>query len=211
MSETIRMPNPDEDKGNVDVTSKPPSSGKPPSSAKPLPSSSSAPTNPPGVEQTIKSDSSQQPKSDSRTQGGTLKKGGSSAKSRLDDIPAEAAAFVDDPTKQLGSYVLVKQIGKGGMGTVWKAWDKKLTRWVAIKFLLVTEDEDVLRFQREAKLAARLRHPNIAPIYEVGEQLATQAGEQNRHYLAMEYIDGQTMSSATGLPICLAYPERVPS
>src|SRR5260221_2643361 len=170
MSETIRMPDPGEDKGNVDVTSKPPSSGKPPTSSSKPPSS-----NPTGVEQTIKSDSSQQPKSDSRTQGGSLKKGGASSKSRLDDIPSEAAPFVDDPTKQLGSYVLVKQIGKGGMGAVWKAWDKKLTRRVAIQFLLDPQDQDVLRFQREAKLAARLRHPNIAPLYEVGEQQATQA------------------------------------
>jgi predicted Ser/Thr protein kinase len=189
MSETIKMPDPGQpDKGNVDVTSKPPTN---PSTLQ----------NSSGVEQTIKSDSTNQPKSDSRTTGGTLKKGGSSSKSRLDDIPEEAAAFVDDPSKQLGSYVLVKQIGKGGMGTVWKAWDKKLTRWVAIKFLLVSEEEDVMRFQREAKLAARLRHPNIAPIYEVGESQPTHAGEQIRHYLAMEYIDGQTMSSATGLPI----------
>ncbi|HEV3029843.1 MAG TPA: serine/threonine-protein kinase, partial [Planctomycetota bacterium] len=190
MSETIRMPTPDEEKGNVDVTSKPPSSAntKPPSS-------------PSSLDQTIKADATQEPKSDSRTQGGTPKKLGANSKSRLDDIPAEAAPFVDDPTKLLGSYVLVKQIGKGGMGAVWKAWDKKLTRWVAIKFLLVSEDEDVARFQREAKLAARLRHPNIAPIYEVGEAPATQAGEQTRHYLAMEYIDGQTMSAATNLPI----------
>src|SRR5579862_7532013 len=188
MSETIKMPGPDEDKGNVDVTSKPPSSVPPTS-------------NPSGVEQTIKSDSSQQPKSDSKSAGGSLKKGNSSARSRLDDIPADALPFVDDPSKQLGSYILVKQIGKGGMGAVWKAWDKKLTRWVAIKFLLVAEDDDVARFQREAKLAARLRHPNIAPIYEVGEAPATQAGEQTRHYLAMEYIDGQTMSTATNLPI----------
>jgi len=186
MSETIKMPDPNEDKGNIDVTSKPPSA--PPASSS-------------GVEQTIKSDSSGQPKSDSRTTGGTLKKGGASSKSRLDEIPADALPFVDDPSKQLGSYILVKQIGKGGMGTVWKAWDKKLTRWVAIKFLLVSEEEDVMRFQREAKLAARLRHPNIAPIYEVGESVATQAGEQTRHYLAMEYIDGQTMLSATNLPI----------
>jgi serine/threonine protein kinase len=185
MSETIKMPDPNEDKGNVDVTSKPPSA--PPTSA--------------GVEQTIKSDSSDQPKSDSRTTGGTLKKGGSSSKSRLDEIPADALPFVDDPSKQLGSYILVKQIGKGGMGTVWKAWDKKLTRWVAIKFLLVSEEEDVMRFQREAKLAARLRHPNIAPIYEVGESVAAHAGDPTRHYLAMEYIDGQTMLSATSLPI----------
>src|SRR5579859_1967691 len=163
MSETIRMPTPDEDKGNVDVTSKPPSSAKPPSSGDMPPGSTSS------VEQTIKSDSTKEPKSDSRTQGGTPKRGGANSKSRLDDIPSEATPFVDDPTKQLGSYVLVKQIGKGGMGAVWKAWDRKLTRWVAIKFLLVSEEEDVARFQREAKLAARLRHPNIAPIYEVGE------------------------------------------
>jgi len=186
MSDTIKMPDPNQDKGSVDVTSKPPS-------APPAESS--------GVEQTIRSDSSNQPKSDSRTTGGTLKKGGSLSKSHLDEIPADALPFANDPSKQLGSYILVKQIGKGGMGTVWKAWDKKLTRWVAIKFLLVSEEEDVMRFQREAKLAARLRHPNIAPIYEVGESVATQAGEQTRHYLAMEYIDGQTMLSATNLPI----------
>jgi serine/threonine protein kinase len=188
MSETIKMPDPGEEKGNVDVTSKPPSSP------------SSPPNSTSGVEQTIKSDSSSQPKSDSRTQGGSLKKP-SSSKSRLDDIPTDAAPYMDDPSRQLGQYILVKQIGKGGMGAVWKAWDKKLTRWVAIKFLLVSEEEDVARFQREAKLAARLRHPNIAPIYEVGEAPATQAGEQTRHYLAMEYIDGQTMASATSLPV----------
>jgi hypothetical protein len=65
MSETIKMPDPNQDKGSVDVTSKPPS-------APPAESS--------GVEQTIKSDSSNQPKSDSRTTGGTLKKGGGSSK-----------------------------------------------------------------------------------------------------------------------------------
>ena len=198
MSETIKMPDPGEEKGSVDVTSKPPSS----------PSSSTG-DGVSAVEQTIKadpsstpkSDPSGNPKSDSKTQGGTPKKGASTAKSRLDDIPADAAAYVEDPTRQLGQYILVKQIGKGGMGAVWKAWDKKLTRWVAIKFLLVSEEEDVARFQREAKLAARLRHPNIAPIYEVGEAPATQAGEQTRHYLAMEYIDGQTMGASMNLPL----------
>jgi serine/threonine protein kinase len=137
------------------------------------------------------------------TAGGTLKKapGAGSSKSRIDDVPQEAAAYVDDPGRQLGQYVLVKQIGKGGMGAVWKAWDKKLTRWVAIKFLLVSEEEDVLRFQREAKLAARLRHPNIAPIYEVGEAPAMQAGQSTRHFLAMEYIDGTSLASAINFPI----------
>jgi serine/threonine protein kinase len=136
--------------------------------------------------------------------GGTLKKGpgsSSSSKTHLDDIPQEAQQVANDPGRQLNQYLLVKQIGKGGMGTVWKAWDKKLTRWVAIKFLLATEDEDIARFQREAKLAARLRHPNIAPIYEVGEAPATAAGSQARHYLAMEFIDGMSMASAVNLPM----------
>ena len=75
------------------------------------------------------------------TVGGHLKKPGStsaSSKAHLDDMPPEAQEASQDPSRQLNQYVLVKQIGKGGMGTVWKAWDKKLTRWVAIKFLLAT-------------------------------------------------------------------------
>jgi len=197
--DTIKVPDEPEDKGNIDVKSGPPSTS-------PGTGSTSGPSVQGG--DTIKQDS-QKPESESKppsstsgskTAGGSLKKPPSS-KSKLDDIPQEAAAFVEDPSRQLTNYILVKQIGKGGMGAVWKAWDKKLTRWVAIKFLLVSEEEDVLRFQREAKLAARLRHPNIAPIYEVGEAPATQAGSQARHYLAMEYIDGQTMAGATEFPI----------
>jgi serine/threonine protein kinase len=192
--DTIKVPDePEPHKGSLDVKTGPPSQ---PSA---VPSASAT-----GSGDTIKqpeSTKTEMPKSDSRTAGGTLKKGPSSTKSRLDDIPEEAAQYVDDPNRQLTSYILVKQIGKGGMGAVWKAWDKKLTRWVAIKFLLVSEEEDVMRFQREAKLAARLRHPNIAPIYEVGEAPAMQAGASTRHYLAMEYIDGTTMSGASNLPI----------
>lgn len=119
----------------------------------------------------------------------------------IDDIPAEAAPFANDPSKHLNQYILVKQIGKGGMGAVFKAWDRRLTRWIAIKFLLAGEEEDVARFQREAKLAARLRHPNIAPIYEVGEAPSTQAGSSARYFLAMEYIDGTSLASALSWPL----------
>jgi predicted Ser/Thr protein kinase len=114
----------------------------------------------------------------------------------LDDLPEEAVAHAADPGRQLNQYVLVRQIGRGGMGAVWKAWDRKLTRWIAVKFLLVEDDEAVDRFQREAKLAARLRHPNIAAIYEVGEAPSREAAQGTRHYLAMEYIDGHTLAEA---------------
>jgi len=114
----------------------------------------------------------------------------------LDDLPEEAAAHAVDPSRQLNQYVLVRQIGRGGMGAVWKAWDRKLTRWVAVKFLLAEDGEAVDRFEREAKLAARLRHPNIAAIYEVGEAPSREAGQETRHYLAMEFIDGHTLAEA---------------
>ncbi|HLY11394.1 MAG TPA: serine/threonine-protein kinase [Planctomycetota bacterium] len=118
------------------------------------------------------------------------------SKGTLDDFPDEAAVHAADVNRQLNHYVLVRQIGRGGMGTVWKAWDKKLTRWVAIKFLLSEDPEGVDRFGREAKLAARLRHPNIAAIYEVGDAPSREAGQARRHYLAMEYIDGHTLAEA---------------
>ena len=117
-----------------------------------------------------------------------------SSPSSLDALPPEVQAHAEDPAYQLNQYILVKEVGKGGMGAVWKAWDRSLTRWVAIKFLIVTEEEDVARFRREAKLAARLRHPNIAPIYEVGVADSGKAGQSPRHYLAMEYIDGLLLS-----------------
>ena len=122
------------------------------------------------------------------------------ADASIDDIPAEARPFATEPSSQLNQYILVKQVGRGGMGAVWKAWDRNLTRWVAIKFLLAHEATDILRFQREAKLAARLRHPNIAAIYEVGRAATVQPGTNVLHYLAMEFIDGQSLQE-TKLPL----------
>jgi serine/threonine protein kinase len=118
-----------------------------------------------------------------------------SAGSSIDEMPVEAMAHAGDPTRRLGQYVLVEEIGKGGMGRVWKGWDTKLTRWTAIKFLNEESLEDVRRFEREAKLAARLRHPNIAAIYEVGEVPPQRHGQSPSPYIAMEYIDGPSLAS----------------
>ncbi len=66
-------------------------------------------------------------------------------------------------------FVPQHKLGVGGMGEVWKAWDAELSRWVALKFLRGGNDEEIARFKREAQVAGRLTHPNIAAIYEVGE------------------------------------------
>jgi serine/threonine protein kinase len=113
--------------------------------------------------------------------------------SRIDDLPAEARPHDRDPSRQLNQYVLVEVLGKGGMGEVWKAWDRKLTRWVAIKFLLGQTDEAILRFRREAKMAGRLNHPNVAAIHEVGEAPARQPGQSTVPFIAMQFVDGAAL------------------
>jgi serine/threonine protein kinase len=103
-----------------------------------------------------------------------------------DGLPEEVRAAGKDPAKLVEQYILIKQIGKGGMGTVWKAWDRKLSRYIAIKFLSGGADEEVERFNREAKVAASVRHPNIASIFEIG-------AAKGQHFIAMEFIDGTGM------------------
>jgi tetratricopeptide (TPR) repeat protein/predicted Ser/Thr protein kinase len=101
-------------------------------------------------------------------------------------IPHEAARAGEDPARQFGRYVLVERIGQGGMGEVWKAWQKDLGRWVALKFVRGDDPEDVGRFVREAQTAAKLSHANIVATYEAGET-------GGRHFISMEYIDGDDL------------------
>jgi serine/threonine protein kinase len=97
--------------------------------------------------------------------------------------PPEIAAALNDSERCLNQYVLVKEVGRGGMGTVWKAWDTKLARWVAVKFLNVDNETGLRRFEREAQLVAQLHHPNIAGIHEIGEA-------KESHFLVMDFIEG---------------------
>lgn len=86
-------------------------------------------------------------------------------------------------------YELVERIGDGGMAEVYRAHDKMLDRFVAIKILhpQFTSDESfVTRFRREAQGAAKLSHPNIVSIYDVGSC-------NGKHYIVMEYIKGETL------------------
>jgi WD40 repeat protein len=88
---------------------------------------------------------------------------------------------------RLGGYVLLDRVGSGGAGAVHRAWQLSLKRFVALKIVHEGEPVDAQRFAREAQMAAALSHPNIVPIYEVGE-------EGGRHYLAMKLINGRAMS-----------------
>ena len=92
--------------------------------------------------------------------------------------------------KLLGSrYELVEKVGNGGMSTVYKATDKILKRDVAVKILrdeFTTDEEFIKRFEVEAQSAARLTHPNIVSIYDVGV-------EGNLYYIVMELIQGKTL------------------
>ncbi len=87
---------------------------------------------------------------------------------------------------RFGKFVCTEKLGAGGMGEVWKAWDGQLGRWVALKFLKGGDQDLIVRFQREAQLAGQLNHPNIAAIYDVGQ-------DQGRLYIAMQFVDGGTL------------------
>jgi serine/threonine protein kinase len=107
------------------------------------------------------------------------------------DLPEDAAKIAKDPTRQFagGKYLLVQEVGQGGMGVVWKAWQTDLKRYVAVKILLGTmwTDIELKRFYREAQLAASLSHPNIASIYELG-------AHEGKHYMVMEFVEGDSVA-----------------
>jgi len=99
--------------------------------------------------------------------------------------------------KKLSHYKIIAELGRGGMGIVYKAEDTKLDRMVAIKVLpaaALSNDSDRARFYREAKAAAALTHPHIAIIHSVDEAVPEGAsGEELRPFIAMEYVDGETL------------------
>ena len=106
-------------------------------------------------------------------------------------LEPEVRAALADPTRRLGRYALVEELGRGSFGVVYRAYDPELQREVAIKQLVPQEGESaeefehqLSRFQVEGQAGARLNHPNIVRVLEVGQ-------ERGRPYLVMDYVRGE--------------------
>jgi WD40 repeat protein len=94
----------------------------------------------------------------------------------------------------VGEYVLLREVGRGGMGVVYQARHRSLQRLVALKMILAggfASESQRQRFRREAELAARVQHPNIVQVYEIGEQ-------DGHPFLAMEWVEGGTLAEKIG-------------
>jgi serine/threonine protein kinase/Flp pilus assembly protein TadD len=91
--------------------------------------------------------------------------------------------------EKVGPYRLEQKLGAGGMGAVWRAWDERLKRPVALKRILGTANDDPRlreRFRREAEAVARLNHPAIVHIYDIVET-------EESHWIVMELVEGRTL------------------
>jgi serine/threonine protein kinase len=116
----------------------------------------------------------------------------------LDDDAAGRSFFdllepsLPERARVFGDYELVEEIGAGGMGVVWRARQKSLNRLVALKMIRagqLARPEDVQRFRTEAEAAARLQHPGVVAIYEIGEV-------EGQHFFSMELIEGPTLAKS---------------
>ena len=103
----------------------------------------------------------------------------------------EAAPVILPAPRQVGDYDILAEVGRGGMGVVYKARHRGLHRLAALKMVLAGEfasPAQELRFRLEAELAARVRHPNIVQVYEIGSY-------EGRPFLALEWVEGGSLAN----------------
>src|ERR1700694_3446897 len=113
--------------------------------------------------------------------------------------------MADNKFTHIGKYDVIKTVGRGGMGVLYKATDHLLGRIVAIKMMTggFADDPDLLkRFYREAKSTDSLRHPNIVPVYDVGDQ-------EGEPYLVMEFLDGESLDAIINSKRDLSLLEKI--
>ncbi|MBI2191230.1 MAG: SUMF1/EgtB/PvdO family nonheme iron enzyme [Planctomycetes bacterium] len=106
---------------------------------------------------------------------------------------------------RLGHYRLIRKLGEGGMGSVFEAIQDGLNRRVALKILpqrLLTDSAYLERFQREARAAASLNHPNIVTVYDIGH-------DRGHHFFSMEFVDGESLQKRLEREGKLPLPEAL--
>jgi len=104
-----------------------------------------------------------------------------------DTMPDEVQSSAADPAKKFGRYVLVSEVGRGGIGIVYKAWDTYLGRYVAIKLPERATASVNMSLLQEARSSVALRHPNIVNVYDIGRI-------EHKFYISMEFLEGHTLA-----------------
>ena len=114
------------------------------------------------------------------------------------DIELSHTKTLETPPKELtsgstfaGRYQIIKELGKGGMGTIYKVFDKDIQEEIALKLLkheIAADDSMIERFRNELKLARKITHKNVCRMYDLGR-------EDKTHFITMEYVDGEDLKS----------------
>ena len=113
-----------------------------------------------------------------------------------EDIPVSQTKTLETPKEELttgstfaGRYQIIEELGKGGMGKVYKAHDAEIREKIALKLLkpeIATDEKTIERFKNEIRLARKIVHKNVGRVYDLGK-------EEGRYFITMEYVPGQDL------------------
>jgi hypothetical protein len=134
----------------------------------------------------------------------------------LTTLPPQQRARCEIPAQKLGKYELRREVGRGGMGVVYEAYDPTICRRVALKTLCgdvlsgPEADTYIGRLRREAQAAGRLNHPNIVAVYDFGEEPQQPGARAGRiAYITMEFVEGRELQQLLAAQERLAVPAIV--